>query len=133
MPHFKPLTTERVTELTTRAAATHSYDPTEYVGYVTNAAQALDNGAKYGGGMFELEQDDNVRALKRRTTIASKTVPNVVLKWRPQKDETKLEFLVMRPESVVKRAKKAQEPEAKTEAPKTDTTKKSGGSKKKAA
>ena len=110
MPTFAPLTVERVQEITTRGTKTHSYDPTEYVAYVTEAAKPLDDGQKYGGGMFEIDPSDNVRALKRRTTTAAKTIPNVVLKWKNQREENGkaiLEFLVMRPESVVKRPRKA--------------------------
>jgi hypothetical protein len=76
MARFQTLSPERIAELTRHRAA-GPLDLTEYKQWVERAKLEAD-----GWGEIQLEPTDNVRAIKRRTTIAGKEL-GLKVRWKP--------------------------------------------------
>ena len=73
MPKFSPLSAQEIQELTARRGSQH-VDLTEH-------KKAIQDVMREGGwGRIELNAGENVRAIKRRTTIAGKEL-NRIVKW----------------------------------------------------
>ena len=71
MPRFQPLSHERIAELTRRAGG-GTVDLSAQKDWIN---QALKDGQ--GWGSIDIDPGDNIRALKRRTTIAGKELAEV--------------------------------------------------------
>jgi hypothetical protein len=100
MPQFQPLSRERIAELTTRRGP-GSVDLTEYKKWIEDATRSSN-----GWGEIMLEPTDNVRAIKRRTTIAGKEL-NRVVKWHRKSTPNQLIFQAVDPSAIVKRARRS--------------------------
>ena len=100
MPEFHTLTRERIAELTTRRGP-GSVDLTEYKKWIEGATRDSN-----GWGEIVLESNDNVRAIKRRTTIAGKEL-NRVVKWHRKSTPNQLIFQAVDPSQIVKRPRRA--------------------------
>ena len=74
MARFQALSHERIAELTTRRGP-GTVDLSEYKHWVEQAQQEAN-----GWGEIQLQDDDNQRAIKRRTTIAGKELGKTI-KW----------------------------------------------------
>jgi hypothetical protein len=74
LPRFQALSLDRIQELTRRSSA-GLIDLTEHKNWIN---EALANAQ--GWGEINLDPTDNIRAIKRRTTIAGKEL-NKVVKW----------------------------------------------------
>lgn len=98
MARFAPLSRDRIAELTTRRGA-GLVDLTEHKRWIQDAGRD-------GWGEISLEPGDNVRAIKRRTTIAGKEL-NKVIKWHRKSNHNTLIFQVMDPSQVVKRQRRS--------------------------
>ncbi len=81
MPRFQPLSPERIAEAQRQSA---------------------------GWGEIELEPTDNVRSIKRRTTIAGKELGRVV-KWHHRSTKETLLFRVVEPGSIQRRTRRTRE------------------------
>ena len=99
MPQFQTLSREQIAELTTRRGP-GSVDLTEYKKWIEDASRSSD-----GWGKIVLDPRDNVRAIKRRTTIAGKEM-NRVVKWHRKSTPNQLIFQAVDPSSIVKRARR---------------------------
>jgi hypothetical protein len=100
MPQFQPLSRDRIAELTTRRGP-GSVDLTEYKKWIEDASRNSN-----GWGEIVLEPSDNVRAIKRRTTIAGKEL-NRVVKWHRKSTSNQLIFQAVDPSSIVKRSRRS--------------------------
>lgn len=98
MARFSALTRDRIQELTARRGS-GLVDLTEHKIWIQQAA-------KDGWGEITLEAGDNVRAIKRRTTIAGKEL-NKVVKWHRKSNHNNLIFQVMDPSQVTKRQRRS--------------------------
>lgn len=98
MAHYESPTPDEITELTARRSAA-TVDLTEHKRWIDQAS--LD-----GLGKIVLRPGDNVRAIKRRTTIAGKEMKKVV-KWHRKSTGQQLYFQVIDPQGVVKRQRRA--------------------------
>ena len=74
-------------------------DLTEHKNWIQQASRD-------GWGEITLDAGDNVRAIKRRTTIAGKELSKVV-KWHRKSSGNTLIFQVMDPAQVTKRQRRA--------------------------
>ena len=100
MPRFQPLSQERIAELTTRRGP-GQVDLSEHKRWIE---AALSNAN--GWGEIALEPSDNVRAIKRRTTIAGKEMSRTI-KWHRKSTPTTLIFQAVDPASVTKRTRRS--------------------------
>jgi hypothetical protein len=100
MPRFQPLSQERIAELTTRRGP-GQVDLSEHKRWIEDSLRSAN-----GWGEIALEPTDNVRAIKRRTTIAGKEM-NRTIKWHRKSTPTSLIFQAVDPTSVTKRARRA--------------------------
>src|SRR5204863_7550651 len=100
MPQFQSLTRERIAELTTRRGP-GAVDLTEYKKWIDDASRNAN-----GWGEILLESTDNVRAIKRRTTIAGKEM-NRVVKWHRKSTPKQLIFQAVDPAQIVKRPRRS--------------------------
>ena len=98
MARFSTLTKERIAELTARRGP-GAVDLTEHKRWITDASRD-------GWGEISIDAGDNVRAIKRRTTIAAKEM-NRVVKWHRKSTPQSLIFQVVDPASLVKRTRRA--------------------------
>src|SRR5215210_5971941 len=85
MPRFQPLSQERIAELTTRRGP-GQVDLSEHKRWIEDALRNSN-----GWGEIGLEPSDNVRAIKRRTTIAGKEMSRTI-KWHRKSTPTTLIF-----------------------------------------
>jgi hypothetical protein len=99
MPQFHTLSRERIAELTTRRGP-GAVDLTEYKKWIEEAVRMSN-----GWGEIVLDPADNVRAIKRRTTIAGKEL-NRVVKWHRKSTSKQLVFQAVDPSSIVKRPRR---------------------------
>jgi hypothetical protein len=99
MPRFEPLTQTEIAELTTRRSASQ-VDLTEHK---RGIEQAIQDGE--GWGRITLQPSENVRAVKRRTTVAAKEM-NRVIKWHKKSNGSVLIFRALAPGEVIKRARR---------------------------
>ena len=99
MPVFEPLSQGEIAELTARRGSAH-VDLTEHKRAIE---QAMHGG---GWGRIKLNPGENVRAIKRRTTIAGKEL-NRVIKWNRKSTPNALIYQVVDPSSVVRRTRRA--------------------------
>src|SRR5262245_54544703 len=88
MPKFRVLTIQEIQELTARRGGSAAIDLSEYRGWIESAGRSAD-----GWGQIELDPTDNVRALKRRTTVAGKELGKTI-KWNRRSDNERLIFRV---------------------------------------
>jgi hypothetical protein len=96
VPNFRPLTKEQVDELT-RRRGTSVVDLTAQKDWINQAtAEAR------GWGAIEVLAGDNVRAIKRRTTIAGKELGRTI-KWHRKSSPTELIFQALSADQVVHR------------------------------
>src|SRR5262245_29620000 len=72
MPRFQPLSQERIAELTTRRGP-GQVDLSEHKRWIEDAIRNAN-----GWGEIGIEPSDNVRAIKRRTTIAGKEMNRTI-------------------------------------------------------
>jgi hypothetical protein len=100
MPRFQPLSQERIAELTTRRGP-GQVDLSEHKRWIEDALRNAN-----GWGEIGLEPADNVRAIKRRTTIAGKEM-NRTIKWHRKSTPTTLIFQAVDPASVTKRTRRS--------------------------
>lgn len=100
MPHFQTLSREQIAELTARRGP-GSVDLTEYKKWIEEAGRNSD-----GWGRIILSPNDNVRAIKRRTTIAGKELKRVV-KWHRKSTGDHLIFQAVDPTSIVRRQRRS--------------------------
>ena len=98
MARFTSLSRERIAELTARRGA-GLVDLTEHKRWIQEASRE-------GWGEIALDPGDNVRAIKRRTTIAGKELSKVV-KWHRKSSNNTLIFQVMDPAQVTKRQRRS--------------------------
>ena len=98
MARFSALTRDRIQELTARRGS-GLVDLTEHKNWIQQASRD-------GWGEITLDPGDNVRAIKRRTTIAGKELSKVV-KWHRKSNGNTLIFQVMDPAQVTKRQRRA--------------------------
>jgi hypothetical protein len=87
---------ERVAELTRRASG-GAVDLTDQKTWISRAVTE-----GQGWGEIQLDPSDNVRALKRRTTMAGKDLHKVV-KWHRKSTPDCLIFQALDPDQIVKR------------------------------
>ncbi|MBM4418301.1 MAG: hypothetical protein FJ033_08320 [Chloroflexi bacterium] len=87
MARFASLSEDRIKELITRRGTTN-INLEEYKGWIQQAA----DGGKWGE--ISLEASDNVRAIKRRTTIAGKSLGWTV-RWHRKSTSRNLVFQVL--------------------------------------
>lgn len=99
MPQFQTLSRERIAELTTRRGP-GAVDLTEYKKWIEDAVRTSN-----GWGEIDLDPADNVRAIKRRTTIAGKELSRVV-KWHRKSTHNQLIFQAVDPSAIVKRPRR---------------------------
>lgn len=99
MPRFQPLSPERIAELTTRRGP-GVVDLTEYKSWIDQAQRE-----SQGWGEIQLAPTDNVRSIKRRTTIAGKELARVV-KWHRHSTKEVLLFRVVEPGSIRRRPRR---------------------------
>lgn len=100
MPRFQVLSQERIAELTTRRGP-GQVDLSEHKHWIEDAVRNSN-----GWGEIALESGDNVRAIKRRTTIAGKEM-NRMVKWHRKSSPTSLIFQAVDPATVTKRTRRA--------------------------
>jgi len=100
MPQFQTLSRDQIAELTARRGP-GSVDLTEYKKWIDEATRSSD-----GWGKIILTPSDNVRAIKRRTTIAGKELKRVV-KWHRKSTPNQLIFQAVDPSAIVKRARRS--------------------------
>jgi hypothetical protein len=100
MPRFQPLSPERVAELTRRAGG-GVVDLSDQKDWIN---QALRDGQ--GWGSIAIDPADNVRALKRRTTIAGKELGKTI-RWHRKSTVEELIFQAVEPNQVVRRSRRA--------------------------
>ncbi|TAK25683.1 MAG: hypothetical protein EPO26_02465 [Chloroflexota bacterium] len=98
MARFTALSKERIQDLTTRRGiATIDLGPQrEWI------QQAV---AANGWGEIALEPTDNVRAVKRRTTIAGKELGKIV-KWHRKSTPQLLIFQAINPDQLIRRVRR---------------------------
>lgn len=99
LPRFNPLERERIAELTKRGGS-GVVDLTEQKSWISNALAQAE-----GWGAVGLDAADNVRAIKRRTTIAAKELGKLV-KWHRKSTAQELLFRVIDPSTVTKRTRR---------------------------
>jgi len=100
VPRFQPLSHERIAELTRRAGG-GTVDLSAQKDWIN---QALKDGQ--GWGSIDIDPGDNIRALKRRTTIAGKELGKTI-KWHRKSTAEQLIFRAIDPDKVVRRARRA--------------------------
>jgi hypothetical protein len=100
MPRFQVLSQERIAELTTRRGP-GQVDLSEHKRWIEDAVRNSN-----GWGEIALEPADNVRAIKRRTTIAGKEM-NRTIKWHRKSSSSSLIFQAVDPTSVTKRSRRS--------------------------
>ena len=88
MPRFSVLPNEEIEEFSRRATAS-VVDLTDQKNWIN---QAVENARSWG--QIEMDPTDNVRAIKRRMTIAGKELQKVV-KWNRQSDAQRLIFNII--------------------------------------
>ena len=103
MARFQTLSPERIAELTARHAGPGAVDLTEYKQWVERAQRESD-----GWGEIQLEPTDNVRSVKRRTTIAGKELGRLV-KWHRRSTPETLLFRVVAPDRIKRRTRRKRE------------------------
>jgi hypothetical protein len=99
MAHFQALSRERVAELTARRGP-GMIDLTEYKKWIEDAVRTAN-----GWGEILLDPNENVRAIKRRTTIAGKELHRVV-KWHRKSTAKQLVFQAVDPATIVRRPRR---------------------------
>jgi hypothetical protein len=104
MARFQTLSRQRIAELTTRRARPVAVDLTEYKQWVERAKLESD-----GWGEIQLEPTGNVRAIKRRTTIAGKEL-GLKVRWKPTLASGTLLFQVIAAGSSQRRIRRKQTP-----------------------
>jgi hypothetical protein len=105
VPRFQPLSSERIAELTRRAGG-GLVDLSDQKDWIN---QALRDGQ--GWGSIAVDAGDNVRALKRRTTIAGKELGKTI-KWHRKSTVQELIFQAIEPDQVVRRPRRTKTPPA---------------------
>lgn len=100
MPQFEALSQNEVAELTARRSSSQ-VDLTEHR---RGIQQAIENGN--GWGRIKVGPSENVRAVKRRTTVAAKEM-NRVIKWHRKSNNNLLIFQAVDPSDIVKRQRRA--------------------------
>ena len=99
MPRFQSISPERIAELTTRRGP-GQVDLTEHKRWIEEAVRGSN-----GWGEIALDPGDNVRAIKRRTTIAGKEMKRTI-KWHRKSSPSSLIFQAVDPASVTKRTRR---------------------------
>ena len=99
MPTFRPLAREQIEELTRRrgAGVVDLTDQKDWINRATVEAQ--------GWGVIEVLPGENVRAIKRRTTIAGKELGKTI-RWHRKSTPTELIFHAIEPDQVVHRGRR---------------------------
>lgn len=100
MPRFQALAPERIQELTRRSSA-GLVDLTEHKNWIS---EALANAQ--GWGEINLDPTDNIRAIKRRTTIAGKEL-NKIVKWHRKSTPETLIFQAFNSDAAPARRKRS--------------------------
>jgi hypothetical protein len=98
VPKFSTLTTDEVADIVRRRTSA-LVDLTEYKGWIDEVLKGS------GWGRIEVDASDNVRALKRRTSIAAKELGKIV-KWNRRSDAEKLIFQVIGQEEQQRRTRR---------------------------
>ena len=102
MPRFVALSKDRVAELTTRRGPSQ-VDLTEHKKWLDESLASSN-----GWGEILLDPGDNIRALKRRTTIAAKEMGKIV-KWNRKSTDSSLIFQAVDPNAVQRRTRRVKQ------------------------
>src|SRR5215211_4148620 len=100
MPTFRPLDSAKVQELTSRRGA-GLVDLTDQKEWINRALYEAS-----GWGAITIDPGDNVRAIKRRTTIAGKELGKTV-KWHRKSSNEELIFRALDPGEVTHRTRRS--------------------------
>ena len=98
MPTFETLNQDEVAELTRRRSTCGGVDLTPY-------KSAIQGVLEVGWGRVRLATDDNVRATKRRMTLAGKEL-NRVVKWSRKSTPAELIYQIIGQEEQQRRKRK---------------------------
>jgi hypothetical protein len=100
VPTFRPLDSAKIQELTSRRGA-GLVDLTDQKDWINRAVYEAS-----GWGAIAIDSGENVRAIKRRTTIAGKELGKTI-KWHRKSSNEELIFRALDPSEVTRRTRRS--------------------------